>query len=98
MTLELYYNTEHGAVIDRNEDTRCIAICITIGVFHIAIYLNTPVAPQAIIGLENQFSVFFESGRFTQALLYRERIYLIEHPNFSFSLMHIRVHFQDCTQ
>ena len=23
MTLELYYNTELGAVIDRNKDTRC---------------------------------------------------------------------------
>ena len=30
MTLELYYNTELGAVIDRNKDTRCIAICIAI--------------------------------------------------------------------
>ena len=30
MTLELYYNTELGAVLDRNEDTRCIAICIAI--------------------------------------------------------------------
>ena len=28
MTLELYYNTEEGAVIDRNKDTRCITICI----------------------------------------------------------------------
>ena len=41
MTLELYYNTELGAVIDRNKDTRCIAICIAIRVFHIAIYHNT---------------------------------------------------------
>ena len=32
MTLELYYDTELGAVIDR---------CIAIRVFHIAIYLNT---------------------------------------------------------
>ena len=37
MTLELYYNTELGAVIDRNKDTRCIAICIAIQVFNIAI-------------------------------------------------------------
>ena len=41
MTLELYYYTELGAVIDRNKDTRCIAICIAIQVFHIAIYCNT---------------------------------------------------------
>ena len=38
VTLELYYNTELGAVIDRNKDTRCIAICIAIQVFHIIIY------------------------------------------------------------
>ena len=38
MTLELYYKTEQGAIIDRNKDTRCIAICIAIQVFHIAIY------------------------------------------------------------
>ena len=37
MTLELYYNTELGAVIDRNKVTRCIAICIAIRVFHITI-------------------------------------------------------------
>ena len=41
MSLELYYNTEPGAVIFRNEDTRCMAICIAIRVFHIAIYRNT---------------------------------------------------------
>ena len=41
MSLELYYHTELGAVIDRNKDTRCIAICIEIRVFHIAIYRNT---------------------------------------------------------
>ena len=41
MTLEIYYNTELGAVIDRNKDTRCIAICIAIRIFHIAIYRNT---------------------------------------------------------
>ena len=41
MTLELYYNNELGAVIDRNKDTRCISICIAIGVVHIAIYRNT---------------------------------------------------------
>ena len=41
MTLEKYYNTELGAVIDRNKDTRCITICIAIQVFHIAIYRNT---------------------------------------------------------
>ena len=41
MTLELYYNTELGTVIDRNKDARCIAICIAIRVFHI-IYPNTP--------------------------------------------------------
>ena len=40
MTLELYYNTELGTVIDRTKDTRCITICITIRVFHIAIYRN----------------------------------------------------------
>ena len=45
MTLELYYNTELGAVIDRNEDTRCIAICIAIRVFHIAICFWRIVAP-----------------------------------------------------
>ena len=37
MTLELYYNTELGAVIDSNKDTRCKAIWV----FHIAIYRNT---------------------------------------------------------
>ena len=37
MTFELYHNTELGAVIDRNKDTRCIPICIPIRVFHIAI-------------------------------------------------------------
>ena len=37
MTLELYYNTKLGAVIDRNKDTRCITICV----FHIAIYRIT---------------------------------------------------------
>ena len=41
MTLELYHNTELGAVIDRNKDTRYIPICIAIRVFHIAIYRNT---------------------------------------------------------
>ena len=41
MTIELYSNTELGAVIDRNKETRCIAICITIQVFHTAIYCNT---------------------------------------------------------
>ena len=41
MTLELYYDTELGVVIDRNKDTMCIAICIAIRVFHIAIYRNT---------------------------------------------------------
>ena len=30
MTIELYYNTELGAVIDRNKYTRCIGICIEI--------------------------------------------------------------------
>ena len=39
MTLELYNNTELGAVIDRTKDTRCIAICIAIWVFHIAIHI-----------------------------------------------------------
>ena len=38
MTLEIYHITELGAVIDRNKDTRCIAICIAIRVFHIAIH------------------------------------------------------------
>ena len=37
MTLELYYNAELRVVIDRNKDTRCIAKCIAIQVFHIAI-------------------------------------------------------------
>ena len=37
ITLELYYNAELGTVRDRNKDTRCIAICIAIGVFKIAI-------------------------------------------------------------
>ena len=41
MTLEIYFNTELGGVIDTNKDTRCIAICIAIRVFHIAIYRNT---------------------------------------------------------
>ena len=39
--LELCYKTELGTVIGRNKDTRCIAICIAIRVFHIAIYRNT---------------------------------------------------------
>ena len=47
MTLELYYNTELGAVIFRNKDTRCMAICIAIRVSHIAIrvlaYCCTPI-------------------------------------------------------
>ena len=46
MILELCYNSELGPVIDRNKDTRCIAICIAIPVFHIAIrflaYRRTP--------------------------------------------------------
>ena len=39
MTVELYYNTELGAVIDRNKDTRCIPIYIAIRVFHIWQYI-----------------------------------------------------------
>ena len=46
MAHELYYKTELGAVIDRNKDARCIAIRITIWIFHIAIrflaYCCTP--------------------------------------------------------
>ena len=46
MTLELYYNAVLGAVIDRNEDTRCIAICIAKRVLNIAmcflVYRCTP--------------------------------------------------------
>ena len=34
MTLELYYNTELGAVVDWNKDTRCIEIYIAIRVSH----------------------------------------------------------------
>ena len=41
MTLELDCNTEPGAVIDKNKDTRRIAICIAIQVFHITIYGST---------------------------------------------------------
>ena len=41
MTLEigLYYNTQLGAVIDRNNNARCIPICIAIQVVHIEIYI-----------------------------------------------------------
>ena len=55
MTLELYYNTELGAVIDRNKDTSCRAICVAIRVFHIALYRNKLFAgfPQALEIREN---------------------------------------------
>ena len=59
------YNTELGAVIDRNKDTRCITICIAIQVFHITIpflaYHCTPSHEfEPYIGLSNM--VFFNRG------------------------------------
>ena len=56
MTLKLYYNTELGAVIDRNKNTRRIAICIAMQVFHIAIrFLAYRCNPTGQISLECLF-------------------------------------------
>ena len=62
MILELYYYTELGAVIDRNKGTRCIAICITIQVFHIAIrflaYCCTPTIYHLNVACKNVLLLF----------------------------------------
>ena len=59
MTLDIYYKTELGAVIDRNKDTRCLTIYIAIRVFHIAIRflacLCTPNEKQMFYLHQNNF-------------------------------------------
>ena len=62
MTLELYYNTELGAVIDRNKDTRCIPICIPIRDFHIPIrfFVNrcTPISFPVLVNEKAEIFTF----------------------------------------